>query len=83
MLLAALLCCSGYQNDVKKDTKPQGHAHLTCTHGVGKASVLQCPFHHDGRSVMKDLVVTNTVSYSNSNDSDEFPWAWNVPRDGM
>jgi hypothetical protein len=28
---------------------------------------------------MKDVVVTYKVSYSNSNDSDEFPWAWNVP----
>jgi ketosteroid isomerase-like protein len=27
----------------------------------------------------EDVVVTNKVSYSNSNDSDEFQWAWNIP----
>jgi len=57
-----------------KDTKPRGHAH-----GVGKACILQCPFQHDYWSVLEDVVVTYKISYSNSNDSDEFPLAWNVP----
>ena len=28
---------------------------------------------------MKDMVVTYKVSYLNSNDSNEFSWAWNAP----
>jgi hypothetical protein len=47
--------------------------------GGGKASILQCPFHRDYRSVVEDVVITNKISYSNSNDSDEFPLAWTVP----
>jgi hypothetical protein len=36
------------------------------------------PFHHDGRSVLNDMVVTYEVSYSNSNDYCEFLQEWNI-----
>jgi len=36
--------------------------------------VLQQSFHRDCKSVLNDM-----VSYSNSNDGDEFSWTWNVP----
>ena len=42
-------------------------------------SVLWQPFLRDCRSVLNDMMVTYKVSYSNSNDSDEFSWTWNVP----
>jgi hypothetical protein len=41
--------------------------------------VLWQPFRRDCSSVLNDMVVTYKVSYSNSNDSDEFSWTWNVP----
>jgi hypothetical protein len=40
------------------------------------------PFRRDCRSVLNDMVVTYKVSYSNSNDSDEFSWTRNV-RDSL
>jgi hypothetical protein len=42
-------------------------------------NVLWQPFRRDCSSVLNDMVVTYKVSYSNSNDSDEFSWTWNVP----
>ena len=36
------------------------------------------PFHRDCRSVLNGKMVTYKVSYSNSNDSYEFKWTWNV-----
>jgi hypothetical protein len=42
-------------------------------------NVLWQPFRRDCSSVLNDMMVTYKVSYSNSNDSYEFSWTWNVP----
>jgi hypothetical protein len=48
------------------------------SHGK-RYNVLRQPSHRDRRSVLNDRMVTYKVSYSNSNDLDEFSWTWNVP----
>ena len=77
-LLAAILCCSGYQNNVKDKWRLLNHKdmHIWLVH-----MVCVRPPYCNVLSVMmaEDVVVTNKVSYSNSNDSDEFQWAWNIP----
>lgn len=47
---------------------------------LGKTyNALRQPSHRDCRSVLNDMMVTYKVSYSHSQDSDEFSWTWNVP----
>ena len=47
---------------------------------LGKGyNILRQPFHRDWTSVFNNMMVTYEVSYSHSNDSDEFLWTWKIP----
>jgi hypothetical protein len=65
-----------------KDSKAQGRPRSARTPEnvqLVRDAILWSPFHRDFWSVLTDMVATYKVSYSNSNDSDEFAWTWNVP----
>lgn len=53
---------------------------LECVQGIPKAllRVIKA-FPSQLQECINDMVVKNKVSYSNSNDSDEFSWTWNAP----
>jgi hypothetical protein len=65
-----------------KDCKPQRcpcSAHTPDSVEQVRDRILWSPFRCDCSGILNDMGATYKVPYSNSNDSDEFSWTWNVP----